>query len=273
MPEFGPNGIMGGVTRPRQGQWNSLGLWSLYWREVKRFFKIYLQTFVAPVVTALLFLSIFNFAFEGDGRSMGNVPFTEFLVPGLSLMALLTASFAGTSFSIMFEKLVETIVDSLMPPLSPFEHTAGYTLAATTRGLLVGLAVILGMSIFVPVQIHSWPFILFHAFAAALALSLLGLITSIWAEKVDHVASITNFVIMPLSFLSGTFYSIKYLPDTFQIVAQFNPFFYMIDGFRYGFLGHADGSLVTGIVVMVVLVIVLWAFCQYLFACGYKLKS
>ena len=201
------------------------------------------------------------------------MPFIEFLAPGLTLMALMTASFAGSSFSVMFEKVVETIVDSLMPPLSPFEHTAGYSLAATTRGLLVGLSVILGMSIFIPINIHSLPFIIFHSVAAALALSLAGLIASIWAEKIDHVASITNFVIMPLSFLSGTFYSIEHLPESFQIAAQLNPFFYMIDGFRYGFLGHHDGSLMTGIILMVILDLALWLFCQYLFAIGYKLKS
>ena len=148
-------------TRPRNVRWNMIGTWALYRREVLRFFKISGQTFFAPVITALLFLAIFNFAFSGQGRSVDNIPFIQFLVPGLTLMAVMTASFANASFSLMFEKMVETIVDTLMPPMSPEELTAGYVLASTTRGLLVGIAVLIGMLIFTTVKIHSITFILF----------------------------------------------------------------------------------------------------------------
>ena len=176
-------------------------------------------------------------------------------------------------FSLMFEKMVETIVDTLMPPMSPGELTAGYVLASTTRGLLVGLAVLIGMLIFTTVQIHSWTFVLFYAIAASMLMSVLGLVTAIWAEKIDHVASINNFVILPLTFLSGTFYSTQHLPETFQKIAHFNPFFYVIDGFRYGFLGVHDGNLVAGIIILTTLIVLFWFSCVQLFASGYKLKS
>jgi len=260
-------------TRPRQGRWNMLGTWSLYRREVLRFFKIAAQTFFAPVITALLFLAIFNLAFAGEGRSIGDIPFIRFLVPGLTLMAMMTAAFANASFSLMFEKVVETIVDTLMPPMSPGELTAGYVLSSTTRGLLVGLTVLIGMAIFTSIEIHSWFFVLFYAVAASMLMSVLGLITAIWAEKIDHVASINNFVILPLTFLSGTFYSTQHLPEMFQRIAHFNPFFYMIDGFRYGFLGLHDGDLTIGIILLTSLIALFWLACVKLFASGYKLKS
>ncbi len=262
-----------GDTRPRRGLWNQVGTWSLFKREVHRFFKIAGQTFVAPVVTALLFLAIFSLAFDGEGRSIGDVPFVQFLVPGLTLMAMMTASFANASFSLMFEKVVETIVDVLMPPMTPAELTAGYVLSSTTRGVLVGLMVIFGMAIFTDIQIHSLFFVLFYAIAASMLMALLGLMVAIWAEKIDHVASVNNFIILPLTFLSGTFYSTEHLPETFQKIAHFNPFFYLIDGFRFGFLGHHDGSLTIGLVLLTVLIVICWLACIKLFASGYKLRS
>ena len=260
-------------TRPRLGKWNTIGTWALYRREVMRFFKIWGQTFFAPIVTALLFLAIFNLAFSGQGRSVENIPFIRFLAPGLTLMALMTAAFANASFSLMFEKIVEIICDTLMPPMSSSELTAGYVLASTTRGLLVGLAVMLAMAIFTSIEIYSWMFIIFYSIAASILMSLLGLIVGIWAEKIDHVASINNFVILPLTFLSGTFYSIQHLPIFFQNIAIFNPFFYLIDGFRYGFLGVHDGDLFLGVILTTLLAIVLCYICISLFASGYKLKS
>jgi len=260
-------------TRPRNGQWNILGTFALYRREVLRFFKMAGQTFFAPVITALLFLAIFNLAFSGEGRSVNEVPFIQFLVPGLTLMAVMTASFANASFSLMFEKMVQSIVDTLMPPLSPSELTAGYILASTTRGLLVGIAVLISMLIFTTVHIHSWAFILFHAVSASILMSLLGLLTAIWAEKIDHVASINNFVILPLTFLSGTFYSNQHLPEIFQKLLYLNPFFYVIDGFRYGFIGVHDGNLLLGILILTILIVFFWFSCVKIFASGYKLKT
>ena len=255
------------------GGHNLIGVWSLYMREVKRFSKIYLQTYIAPVFTALLFLAIFNLAFEGDGRSVPNISFSNFLVPGLILMALMNSCFANASFSLMFEKMIRSIVDTLMPPLSPGELTIGYVFASTTRGLLVALIVGVSIQIFVPIKIHSWPLIIFYAVGAALFMSLLGLITAIWADKIDHVASINNFFVLPLTFLSGTFYSVRYLPELFQTVAIFNPIFYIIDGFRFGFVGYADGSPTIGALIIIFFDIALWLICLYLFRSGYKLKS
>jgi ABC-2 type transport system permease protein len=260
-------------TRPRQGRWNILGTWALYRREVLRFCKIAVQAFFAPVITSLLFLAIFNLAFSGQGRSTGGIPFIQFLVPGLALMAMMNASFANASFSLMFEKVVETIVDTLMPPMSAGELTVGYVLASTTRGLLVGVAVIIGMAVFTTIQIHSWFFILFHAVAASLLMAVLGLVTGIWAEKFEHVASVNNFVILPLTFLSGTFYSIQNLPEAFQTILYLNPFFYVIDGFRYGFVGVHDSNLLAGVVLLISLIVFFWCACVKIFGSGYKLKS
>ncbi len=160
-----------------------------------------------------------------------------------------------------------------MPPMSPLELVTGYVLASTTRGILVGIAVGGAMSIFVDVHIHSLTVVIFFGAATALLMSLFGLITSIWADKIDHVASVNNFVILPLTFLSGTVYSTQNLPPLAQFVAQLNPFFYMIDGFRYGFLGHADATLETGMAVVSALIVGLWLLAMRLFAIGYKLKS
>ena len=260
-------------TRPMSGYWNILGTWSLYRREIHRFSKTYIQNLFAPVITALLFLSIFNLAFEGEGRSASNIPFSQFLIPGLALMAGMTGSFANSSFALMFEKMIRCIPDTLMPPLSPGELTAGYIFASSTRGLLVTAMVGFSINLFVPVSVHSWPIMIFYALGAVLFMSLLGLITSIWAEKIDHVASVNNFIILPLVFLSGTFYSTKHLPDLFQTIVLFNPIFYIIDGFRFGCFGYADGSLELGAITIIILNLSLWFFCVHLFRSGYKLKS
>ena len=173
----------------------------------------------------------------------------------------------------MISKIQGNIVDMLMPPISPGELTLGFVLGGATRGLAVALFVGIVMSLFVPLRIHDAGMIVFHAASAALMLSLIGVITAVWADKFDQVASITNFVVTPLSFLSGTFYSIERLPPVWRDVALFNPFFYLIDGFRYGFIGHHDGSLVTGAIVVTAINAGLWWACHRMFATGYKLKD
>jgi ABC-2 type transport system permease protein len=204
---------------------------------------------------------------------LGGVPFTEFLAPGLVMMAMVQNAFANTSSSIVISKVQGNIIDVLMPPLSAGELTLGFAVGGAARGLMVGLAVSLAMAVFVDMKIHNVGFILFHAMAASLLLSLLGVAAGIWSEKFDHMAAVTNFVITPLAFLSGTFYSVERLPGMWHTIAHLNPFFYMIDGFRYGFIGHADGHLGAGIVVMVVANLCLWAACHRMFATGYKLKA
>ena len=252
---------------------NWIGLWTLYAREVRRFLKVFTQTLVAPVVTTLLFLAVFALAIGRGRADVAGVPFIEFLAPGLVMMAILQNAFANTSSSIIISKIQGNIVDTLMPPLSAHELTFGYAIGGATRGVVVGVVVAAVMAVFVPLQIHNVGFIAFHAVAAALMLSLIGIIGGIWADKFDHIAAVTNFVVTPLSFLSGSFYSIERLPPLFQAVAHYNPFFYVIDGFRYGFLGHADVAPALGLAVMVGVDLGLWLVCHWMFATGYKLKA
>ncbi len=260
--------------RPRYiGIVNWRGTWTHYSKEVHRFSKVWLQTLVAPIVTTLLFLAVFSLALGGAIKEIAGVPFDRFLAPGLIMMAIIQNSFANTTSSIMMSKIQGNIVDMLMPPMRPGEITLGFVLGGATRGVWVALAVAIGASFFVTLRIHDLGLIVFHAAGASLMLSLLGVVTSIWAEKYDHVASITNFLVTPLSFLSGTFYSIDRLPGIWRDVAQFNPFFYLIDGFRYGFIGHHDASLALGIAVVVIVDVALWMICHRMFAKGYKLKS
>ncbi len=254
------------------GAVNWLGLWTLYMKEVRRFLNVFTQTLLAPMVTTLLFLAIFSLALGRAVTQLGGVGFAEFLAPGLIMMAMVQNSFANTSSSIVISKVQGNIVDLLMPPLSPWELALGIIGGGVTRGLLVGLVVGLAMWLFVPMRLHDPFFVLYHAAGASLMLALLGMIGGIWAEKFDHIAAVTNFVITPLSFLSGTFYSIERLPGVWHTVALFNPFFYMIDGFRYGFIGHADGSLGVGLVLMAAVNLALWALVHRMIAAGYRLK-
>ncbi len=261
------------LNPPTMGAVNWIGLWTLYMREVRRFIKVYTQTLVAPVIMTLLFMAIFTLALGGSVRTVAGVPFMEFLAPGLIVMAITQNAFANTSSSIMISKIQGNIIDTLMPPFTAHEITFGFTMGGVTRGVVVGIVVGLAVSPFVDFSVHHWGFVLYHAFMASLMLSLLGVIGGIWAEKFDHIAAVTNFIVTPLSFLSGTFYSIQQLPETAQVIAHFNPFFYMIDGLRYGVIGHADGSIVLGVLVMAVVNGALWWLTHWMFASGYKLKA
>lgn len=255
------------------GAVNWLGLWTLFVKEVRRFLKVYFQTVLAPVVTTLLFLAIFALA-TGQGHApVGGVPYEQFLAPGLIMMAITQNAFANTSSSLIISKVQGNIVDLLMPPLSPLEQTVAVALGGVARGLLVGTAVVLAMWIFIPMHVASLPLVLFHALAASLLLSFLGMAGGIWAEKFDHLATVTNFIITPLSFLSGTFYSVDRLPGLVKTAAKIDPFFYMIDGFRAGFIGHSDGDVVTGLLVMLGCNLVMGFVSYRMFKTGYKLKA
>ncbi len=252
---------------------NVIGLCTLYLKEVRRFLKVPGQTLVAPVVTTLMFLLIFSIALGRSGRMVGDVPFLEFLAPGLIMMAIIQNAFANTSASILIGKIQGNIVDLLMPPLSPGELMFGLVAGAVTRGLLVAFAVTLAMVPFVALAPPHPALVLFHALGGSLMLALLGLLGGLWAEKFDQMAAVTNFLITPLSFLSGTFYSIRQLPDPFLAVAHLNPFFYLIDGMRFGFTGHADGSIALGIGAVVLVDVGLWCLAQHLIARGWRLKA
>lgn len=255
------------------GAVNWIGLQTLFVKEVMRFLKVATQTVLAPVVTTLLFYAVFALALGGLVRTAGTVPFLEFLAPGLVMMGIAQNAFANTSSSIIISKVQGNIVDLLMPPLSHFEVAAAYVGAAVVRGLMVGAVTLLAIVVFVPVGLHSPFFVLYHAVMASMMMGLLGLLGGIWAEKFDHLAAVTNFVITPLTFLSGTFYTIDRLPLTFQILAHVNPFFYMIDGFRYGFIGQSDGTLLIGLAVLALVNGGLWWLLLRLLATGYRLRA
>lgn len=258
------------MSDPAAANW--IGLRTLYLREVRRFMKIHTQTIFAPVVTTLLFLAVFNLALGGAERRVAGLAFPTFLAPGLVMMAIAQNAFANASSSVMTSKIQGNIVDILMPPFQPWELTFAIALGGASRGVAVGIAVAAAMFAFVELGVHDVRFIVFHAVAASLMMSLIGIICGIWADKFEHMAAVTNFVITPLAFLSGTFYSIQHLPGSFQTLAHLNPFFYMIDGIRYGFIGHADGNTAAGLIVMAGINAALWWGCVRLFASGYNLK-
>ncbi|CCQ72360.1 ABC transporter permease [Magnetospira sp. QH-2] len=261
------------APRPPMGAVNWIGLWTLFLREVRRFTKVHFQTIGAPVVTALLFLAIFALAMGRAVTEVNGVPFMTFLAPGLIMMTVAQNAFANTSSSVIISKVQGNIVDVLLPPLTPVELALGLALGGVVRGLAVGLAVAVAMAFFVDMGIHHMGWILFHGLMASMMLSLLGLIGGIWADKFDHMAAVTNFIITPLSFLSGTFYSVERLPETFRALAHANPFFYMIDGFRYGFIGQSDAPLALGAAVLIGVNLVLWLTVHRMISTGYKLKT
>ena len=251
------------------------GLRTLYIKEVRRFFKVQMQTVWAPAVTTLLYLAIFAVALGGGGRTVMGVPFADFIAPGLIVMAMIQNAFANASFSLLVGKMQGNIVDYLMPPLSTGELIAGLVGAAVTRALLVGAAVWLAMLLWpgVSVEVRQPLWALWFGLMGAVMLSFLGLMTSLWADKFDHAAAVTNFVVTPLSLLSGTFYSIDQLAPAFQAVSHANPFFYVISGFRYGFLGITDSPLLVGAAGLLVLNIALCAACYLLVRSGWKIKQ
>src|SRR5689334_22013822 len=251
------------------------GLKTLYIKEVRRFFKVQMQTVWAPAITTLLYLAIFTVALGGSGRTIMGVHFADFLAPGLIVMAMIQNAFANSSFSLLVGKIQGNIVDYLMPPLSTGELIAGLVGAAVTRAFLVGFAVWLAMLIWpgVSADIRHPALAFWFGLMGALLLSFLGLLTSLWAEKFDHAAAVTNFVVTPLSLLSGTFYSVNQLAPTFRAISHLNPFFYVISGFRAGFLGISDSPLWIGAVGLLILNIVLWAVCYRLLKIGWKIKN
>jgi ABC-2 type transport system permease protein len=248
------------------------GFPTLLYKEVLRFAKVSTQTIGAPVLTAVLFLLIFGHVMEGKVRMYGSVPYAAFLVPGLVMMSVLQNAFANSSSSIIQSKITGNIIFVLLPPLAYWEFFAAYVLAAVVRGMVVGGAVLLATAPFVDVEFRHPLWILAFAFSGSAALGALGMMAGIWAEKIDQVASFQNFLIMPLTFLSGVFYSIHSLPAFWQGLSHVNPFFYMIDGFRYGFFGASDAHPARSLaVVAAFLVLVSWLTLAVLRS-GYKLR-
>ena len=252
---------------------NWIGFKSLWLKECNRFIVVWQQTLLSPLVSSLLFLSVLSLALGNNRGEVLGYSFISFLAPGLIAMSILTQSFSHSVSSLMIGKIQGNIVDMLYAPLSALEVSMAIILAALTRSFLIAIISIGVFSLIVEMQIDSIFFIFIFGFLSAFILGSLGFITGLWAEKFDHTATITNFVITPLSFLSGVFYSIDKLPKFFQIISHINPFFYMIDGFRYGFLGKSDGSINIGLIYLTILSVAMWYVAFFLYKKGYKIKS
>jgi ABC-2 type transport system permease protein len=248
------------------------GFKTLYLREIRRFLKVGAQTLAAPVVTALLYMMVFVVAAQG-ARAIHGLPYGAFVAPGLVMMQVLNNAFANSSSSLLQSKMNGLMGDFITPPLTPLELASGFALGAATRGLLVGAVTLLAVLPFAGIGIaHLWA-IVYFGIGAALILGFLGIMAGLWAEKFDHMAAVTNFVVMPMTFLSGTFYLVERLPEPFRSFSKVNPFFYLIDGFRYGFIGHAEGSLAIGAAMTAGLILALGAVCYGMFRTGYKIKT
>tara|TARA_Y100000741_G_C18243107_1_gene554406 strand:- start:547 stop:1317 length:771 start_codon:yes stop_codon:yes gene_type:complete len=252
--------------------YNYLCFFTLVKKEVFRFLKVGIQTIIGPAISSLLFLAVFSLALGRSIESINGVNLPYFIAPGLIMMTMLQNSFANSASSIGQSKFQGNIVDILMAPLNNIELALGYIIGSVCRGLICGLATTLGVLIFVPLQIYSLSALLFYALMGCIMMGALGTIVGIWADKWDQQQGVTNFIVLPLTFLSGTFYSISRLPEFWQIVSSFNPFFYNIDGFRYAFTGVSDSSLIQGMVFLTIINIVLITFCYLMFRNGYKIK-
>ena len=252
---------------------NWVGATNLYIKEVNRFFVVWAQTLLSPLVSSLLFLSVLTLALGSDRGEVLGHSFINFLAPGLIVMSLIGQSFSHSVSSFMISKMQGNIVDMLYAPLSALEVSFAIIFAAVTRSLVIAIISVAVFSIIIDIEFYNIFYIFIFGFLSSFILGSLGFITGLWAEKFDHTATITNFVITPLSFLSGVFYSIDKLPTIFKNISLVNPFFYMIDGFRYSFIGVADGSIKFGIIYLVILSFLSWLATYILFKKGYKIKS
>ena len=252
---------------------NYLPLWSLFKKEVLRFLKVGIQTVVGPAVSSLLFLAVFSLALGRSVQSINGTNFANFIAPGLIMMTMLQNSFANAASSIGQAKSQGNIVDVLMAPLSNLELSIGYIGGAVARGLICGFVTTLAIFIFIPLNIYSFLALIYYSFMGCIMMGTMGTMVGIWADKWDQQQGITNFIVLPLTFLSGTFYSITRLPDFWQKFAFFNPFFYNIDGFRYAFLGKSDSSLLVGSITIFLINCILLFFCYSMFKTGYKLRT
>ena len=251
------------------------GFVTLFHKEVLRFRKVSFQTVAAPVLTALLYLLIFSHVLEERVTVFdGQVRYTTFLVPGLVMMSVLQNSFANASSSLIQSKITGNLIFVLLPPLSPLEFLAAYVLGAMVRGLTVGIGVLAVTQWFAPSLLHPahLPWALAFAVLGSAILATLGVIAGIWSDKFDELAAFQNFLIVPLTFLSGVFYSIHTLPPFWQVLSHFNPFFYMIDGFRYGFFGLSDVPPGASLALVAVATFVLAAIALTMLARGWKLR-
>ena len=261
------------IGKRRFGLINWIGAWTLYKKEVLRFLIVWIQNIFSPLISSLLFLLVLSLAIGSERGEVLGVPFITFLAPGLISMQVIQQSFSHSSSSFMIGKIQGNIVDILYAPLSPAEVTISISLAAVPRSIIIALVTLITFKFIINLQITDYFLLIVFTLLSSFILGNIGIIAGLWAEKFDHMATVTNFVIVPLSFLSGTFYSIERLPDFLQMISKVNPFFYMIDGFRYSFIGSADGSIKIGLVYLTILSFVSWFVTYLLYKKGYKIKS
>lgn len=252
---------------------NLVGLYTLFYKEVLRFGKVLLQTLIAPVITALLYLVVFGHVFEGRVQAFPGVSYTVFLIPGLMMMSVIQNAFANSSSSLIQSKVTGNIMFMMLTPLSHLEFFLAYVLASVVRGVLVGIGVFLVALVFTEIPVKHPGFILLFMFLSSATLGTIGVMAGVWAEKFDQLAGFQNFIILPLSFLSGVFYSIHSLPEFWQTLSHFNPFFYMIDGFRFGFFGISDITPARSLGIVTLFLVVLSGITLALLKSGYKLRD
>jgi ABC-2 type transport system permease protein len=265
------NGVAGPVAAPVAAAPLS-GTSTLLYKEVLRFWKVAFQTVAAPVLTAILYLLIFGHVLEEHVKVFGAVSYTSFLMPGLVMMSVLQNAFANSSSSLIQSKITGNLVFVLVTPLSHRAWFTAYVGASVVRGVVVGAGVLLATIWFAPLHLAEPVWIVVFGLAGAAMMGALGVIAGLWAEKFDQIAAFQNFVIMPMTFLSGVFYSVESLPPFWKAVSHLNPFFYMIDGFRHGFFGASDVSPWTGLAVVGASLVVVCAVCLHLLKIGYKIR-
>ena len=252
---------------------NWVGAYTLYLKETLRFLSVFGQTIIGPIVTSILFLSVISLAIGSDRPNVLGVPFIEFLAPGLIAMQIIQQAFSHSSSSLLMGKVMGNIVDLVGAPLSAGEVSLSIIFAAVTRALFISIISIVIFSIMIEIEIKNYLIFFIYLFLSSFIMGAAGFIAGLWADKFDHMATATNFIIVPLSFLSGTFYSVERLPDLLNTLSHYNPFFHMIDGFRYAFINNMDGSLKFGLIYLSLFSIIIWFIAYLLYKKGYKIKS
>tara|TARA_B100000686_G_scaffold156546_1_gene164306 strand:- start:125 stop:934 length:810 start_codon:yes stop_codon:yes gene_type:complete len=252
---------------------NWVGIYSLYLKETLRFLTVFGQTIIGPVVTAILFLLVISLAIGDERSNVLGVPFIQFLAPGLIAMQVIQQSFSHSSSSLLMGKVMGNIVDLIGAPLSASEVSLTIILASVTRAIIISVISIIIFSLIIEIEIKNYLIFILYLFLTSFIMGGAGFIAGLWADKFDNMATVTNFIIVPLSFLSGTFYSINRLPEYLNKLSYYNPFFHMIDGFRYAFIENLDGSLNFGIIYLSILSFVIWFIAYLLYKKGYKIKQ
>ena len=252
---------------------NWVGAYSLYVKETLRFLNVFGQTIIGPIGTAILFLLVISLAIGNERPNVLGVQYIEFLAPGLIAMQVIQQAFSHSSSSLLMGKVMGNIVDLIGAPLSASEVSLSIIFASITRALLISIISIIIFSLIIEIEIKNYVVFILYLFLSSFIMGAAGFIAGLWADKFDHMATVTNFIIVPLSFLSGTFYSIDKLPELLKTLSYYNPFFHMIDGFRYSFINDMDGSIQFGLMYLTFLSIIIWYIAYLLYKKGYKIKS